>query len=134
MLEYNVYGVFFLGVFGIIIGFNKNMVWGVINVGYDVFDWYWIDWVNFEKIVYWIDGEEKFVWEVVEVIQVKGCDEFLWDIVCYIVWGLVIYDDLEYFNYDMVMCWLAYDELVEKFFYVFGVFMCLMGGQGLLDY
>jgi penicillin amidase len=132
--EYNAYGVSFPGVPGIIIGFNKNMAWGVTNVGHDVLDWYRIDWANPEKTAYRIDGEEKPVQEVVEVIQVKGRDEPLRDTVRYTVWGPVTYDDPEHPNHDMAMRWLAHDEPAEKPFYALGVFTRLMGGQGLSDY
>lgn len=132
--DYNAYGVSFPGVPGIIIGFNKDMAWGVTNVGHDVLDWYRIDWANPEKTAYRIDGEEKPVREVVEVIQVKGRDEPLLDTVRYTIWGPVTYDDPEHPQHDMAMRWLAHDEPAEKPFYALGVFTRLMGGQGLSDY
>jgi len=57
---------------GVIIGFNKNIAWGVTNAYYDVLDWYAIDWVDDSKMQYHLDGKTVDVDERVEYIKVAG--------------------------------------------------------------
>ena len=68
----NVYGVTIPGSPGVIIGFNKDVAWGVTNVGSDVLDWYKITFKDDSKNEYLVGKEWKKVKKVVEVIKVRG--------------------------------------------------------------
>lgn len=88
----NVYGVFLFVLFSILIGFNEQMVWGIINVGQDVFDWYCIDWIDESCIVYKLDGKVIFVEMFVDSIWVCGVDKFIIVEMFWMVFGFVVYD------------------------------------------
>ncbi|GAB3923792.1 penicillin acylase family protein [Larkinella terrae] len=86
----NVYGVSLPGAPGVIIGFNKDIAWGVTNVGADVLDFYKIRFRDNRRQEYWHDGKWKPVQRRVEVIKVKG-KPALSDTVLYTHHGPVVY-------------------------------------------
>jgi penicillin amidase len=73
----NVYGVALPGSPGIIIGFNKDIAWGVTNVGSDVMDFYQIKFKDETKKEYWHDNQWKPVQETVEVYRLKSGKEIV---------------------------------------------------------
>ncbi|MFN3784499.1 MAG: penicillin acylase family protein [Spirosomataceae bacterium] len=73
----NVYGVALPGSPGIIIGFNKDIAWGVTNVGSDVMDFYQIKFKDETKKEYWHDNQWKPVQETVEVYHLKSGKEIV---------------------------------------------------------
>ncbi len=129
--EYEAYGVSLPGVPGIIIGFNRDIAWGVTNAGHDVVDLYTIEWADEQKRSYILDGAAREAELVEERIVVAGQREPVLDTVRYTYWGPVAYESG---GQDLAMHWLAVDELPEKPFYELGTFMKLMGGKGLDDY
>jgi penicillin amidase len=131
--ELNSYGVSLPGIPGIIIGFNKDMAWGVTNVGHDVLDWYRMEWVDEEKTRYRLDGQEEEVERIVERIKVRGQDDVL-DTVKYTVWGPVVYETEGHAYQDLAMRWLAHDMPDEKPFFELTMYEKLMGGKGYTDY
>ncbi|SFC08254.1 penicillin amidase [Parapedobacter composti] len=90
--EMNVYGVALPGTPAIIIGFNKDVAWGVTNVGSDVMDFYRIRFGDggFEK--YWHDGQWKQTVSYVERFKLKDGSEVS-DTLYYTHHGPVVYHD-----------------------------------------
>lgn len=68
----NVYGVSLPGTPTIIIGFNKDIAWGVTNVGLDVLDFYKIQFKDEERSQYWYEGAWKEIERREEVYHIKG--------------------------------------------------------------
>lgn len=68
----NACGASLPGAPGVIIGFNKDVAWGVTNVGADVLDFYKIRFRDASKQVYWHGGQWKPVRRRLEVIKVKS--------------------------------------------------------------
>lgn len=68
----NVYGACLPGAPGIIIGFNKDVAWGVTNVGSDVMDFYQIKFKDASKKEYWYNGSWKATSIRVEEFKIKG--------------------------------------------------------------
>ncbi|PWJ59900.1 penicillin amidase [Dyadobacter jejuensis] len=71
----NVYGVSLPGVPSVIIGFNKDVAWGVTNVDADVFDYYKIRFKDATQSLYWHDNQWKQTVTREEPIAVKGESE-----------------------------------------------------------
>ncbi|MGA0556125.1 penicillin acylase family protein [Larkinella sp. VNQ87] len=90
----NVYGVSLPGSPAVIIGFNKDVAWGVTNVGADVLDFYKIRFRDNRRQEYWHDGRWKPVRRRVEVIKVKGKPDVA-DTVLYTHHGPVVYQPNE---------------------------------------
>lgn len=88
--QMNVYGVTLPGTPAVIIGFNKNIAWGVTNVGSDVMDWYRIRFRDSTRRAYWHDGRWKPVTLHTESFKVKGGKQ-LYDTVLYTHHGPVVY-------------------------------------------
>ncbi|WP_266362248.1 penicillin acylase family protein [Tellurirhabdus rosea] len=88
--EMNVYGASLPGSPGVIIGFNRNVAWGVTNVGSDVLDLYRIKFRDAKKEQYWHDNQWKPVRRRVEVVRVKGRPDVM-DTVLYTHHGPVMY-------------------------------------------
>ncbi len=86
----NVCGVSIPGAPGVIIGFNKDVAWGVTNVGADVLDWYTIKFKDGSKKEYWYDNQWNPVKIRVETITVKG-GKTVTDSVYYTHHGPVVY-------------------------------------------
>ncbi|GAB3177773.1 penicillin acylase family protein [Telluribacter humicola] len=70
--DVNVYGVSLPGIPSVIIGFNKNVAWGVTNVDADVMDLYEVKFKDTTRAAYWHDNQWKTTRKRVEVIGVKG--------------------------------------------------------------
>lgn len=107
--QFNSYGVSLPGLPGIVIGFNKDIAWGMTNVGQDVSDWYQIKWSNPERTQYLVDGERKNATLRVEPIFVRG-KETLYDTVRYTIWGPVVYDHQpKHPLRDCALRWISHD-------------------------
>jgi penicillin G amidase len=76
---------------GVIIGFNKEIAWGVTNVGADVLDFYEIKFKDNTRREYWHDGRWKPVKQRIEHIKVKGKPDVI-DTVLYTHHGPVAYN------------------------------------------
>ncbi|GAA4468489.1 penicillin acylase family protein [Nibrella saemangeumensis] len=90
----NVYGASLPGSPGVIIGFNRQVAWGVTNVASDVLDFYKIRFKDARHKEYWHDNQWKAVRERVEVIKVKGRPDVT-DTIRYTHHGPVVYLDNE---------------------------------------
>lgn len=87
----NVYGATLPGAPNVIIGFNKDVAWGVTNVGADVLDFYAIRFQDQNRKAYWHDNKWKPVTQRIEVIKVKGKPDQV-DTVLYTHHGPVVYN------------------------------------------
>jgi penicillin G amidase len=88
----NVYGVALPGCPGIVIGFNKDIAWGVTNVGSDVLDFYKIKFKDATQNEYWYNGQWKKTTQRIEKYKVKNGVEVI-DTVTYTHHGPIIYND-----------------------------------------
>ncbi len=88
----NVYGVSLPGAPGVIIGFNKDIAWGVTNVDADVLDWYQIRFKDDSKAEYWYNNSWKKVKKRIETIKVRGGGTVT-DTVYYTHQGPVVYTE-----------------------------------------
>ncbi len=86
----NVYGNTMPGSPMVIAGFNKDIAWGVTNVGADVMDWYEVRFKDNKQNEYWHNNQWKKVIKRVETIKVKG-KEAVTDTVIYTHHGPVVY-------------------------------------------
>lgn len=132
--DINAYGVSAPGLPGIIIGFNENIAWGMTNVGWDVLDWYTIQWGDENRSSYMLDGQPEKVNYRVEEIYVKGQKEPVIDSVKYTVWGPVSYESEESEYDGMAMRWVAHDRPKGKAFYEMGTIINMMKGKSYDDY
>ncbi|GAB3577193.1 penicillin acylase family protein [Spirosoma luteolum] len=87
----NVYGASLPGAPNVIIGFNKNVAWGVTNVGADVLDFYAIKYKDASRKAYWHDNQWKPTRQRIERIVVKGKPDVM-DTVYYTHHGPVVYE------------------------------------------
>lgn len=90
----NVCGVSLPGAPGVIIGFNRDIAWGVTNVDPDVLDFYHIRFKDRGRNEYWLDSAWVPVEKRVETIKVRG-GTTLNDTVPYTIFGPVIYQESE---------------------------------------
>jgi penicillin G amidase len=110
----NVYGSSLPGTPGITIGFNKDIAWGVTNVGSDVMDYFKIKFNDASKTQYYHDGAWKNVKQRIEKYKIKGGETVL-DTVLETHHGPIIYLEKKDENYsDMApagyaMRWIALD-------------------------
>ena len=88
----NVYGVSLPGSPGVIIGFNKDVAWGVTNVDADVLDWYKIQFRDKSLNEYRYNNTWNKVNRRVETIMVRGAATVT-DTVYYTHHGPVVYLD-----------------------------------------
>lgn len=86
----NVYGASLPGSPGVTIGFNKNVAWGVTNVGADVLDFYTIKFKDEKYTAYWHDKQWKPTTRRIERIKVKGKPDVI-DTIFYTHHGPVVY-------------------------------------------
>lgn len=129
--QQSTYGVSLPGVPGIVIGFNKDVAWGMTNVGHDVSDWYKTNWKNAERTKYELDGEQREVKIRVEQIRVKDKPTLL-DTVRYTVWGPVVYDhEPGHALFDYAFRWVTHDEPEEN---TVGLFLLLNSAKNYSDY
>ncbi|MCB0644076.1 MAG: penicillin acylase family protein, partial [Phaeodactylibacter sp.] len=105
------YGVTVPGIPGIVIGFNRNVAWGMTNVSQDLVDWYHIDWANAEKTRYRIDGKEKAVEFQIDTIYIQG-GNFVVDSIRWTDFGPIVYTNPEDSQVDLAMKWLVHEKPV----------------------
>lgn len=86
----NVCGVSLPGVPNVIIGFNKQIAWGITNVGADVTDWYKIKFRDSTRREYAYEGGWRKVERRVERVKTKG-EGTLIDTVLYTHQGPIAY-------------------------------------------
>ena len=86
----NVYGSTMPGTPNVITGLNKNIAWGVTNVGSDVLDWYQVKFKDASKLEYWHDGQWKKTKLRIETFKIKGKKDFV-DTVFFTHHGPVVY-------------------------------------------
>ena len=117
----NVYGASLPGAPGVVIGFNDSISWGVTNGGRDVRDWYNITWRLGKREEYryndgWLKIDKK-----IEVIKVKGEDDFI-DTVFWTIHGPMVYTGFGENKGDwenLAMRWAAIDASNDfKTFYL----------------
>ncbi|RZL34616.1 MAG: penicillin acylase family protein [Pedobacter sp.] len=120
----NSYGVSLPGAPGIIIGFNKDIAWGVTNVAADVLDFYQIKFKDETHKNYWHNNTWKNTTQRLEKIKIKGSPDEI-DTVYYTHQGPVVYfHKPKYSVADNVplgnaLRWIAHDESNElKTFYL----------------
>lgn len=87
----NVYGVSLPGSPGVIIGFNKDVAWGVTNASRDVLDWYKIKFKDATRSTYQHGGEWKATHKRIEEIKIRGKASLI-DTVIYTHHGPLVYD------------------------------------------
>lgn len=90
--DVNVYGVTMPGAPAVVIGFNKDVAWGVTNVGSDVMDFYKITFQNETKRHYLHDGVWKDIELHVDTFGIRG-RRALVDTVYYTHHGPIVYDE-----------------------------------------
>lgn len=86
----NAYGVSLPGAPGIIIGFNKDIAWGVTNVAADVLDFYQIKFKDQTHRQYWYNNAWKNTSTRLEKIQIRDAKTMI-DTVYYTHQGPVVY-------------------------------------------
>jgi penicillin amidase len=86
----NVYGSTMPGTPNVITGFNKDIAWGVTNVGSDVLDWYQVKFKDASKLEYWHGGQWKKTKLRIERFKIKGKKDFV-DTVFFTHHGPVVY-------------------------------------------
>ena len=129
----NVYGVSLPGAPSVIIGFNKNIAWGLTNAGSDVLDWYQIKFRDSGFDEYYFDGEWQPTKSRVETIKIKG-EKTLLDTVYYTHHGPVVYLNGEKpftsrVPLNAAMRWTAHDGSSEL-----QTFLQLNRGKNYQDY
>ena len=87
----NVYGVSLPGGPGVVIGFNRDIAWGLTNAGTDVSDWYEIAFKDDTLQEYRHGDAWRRVQSVVEEIMVRGGETFR-DTVRYTHHGPIVWD------------------------------------------
>ena len=95
----NVYGACLPGAPGVVIGFNKDIAWGVTNVGSDVMDFYQIKFKDKTKKEYWYNGAWKPTTMRVEEFIIKGKKESLKDTLYSTHHGPIVYNVASEKNY-----------------------------------
>ena len=88
----NVYGVALPGTPAIIIGFNKDIAWGVTNTGSDVMDFYRIRFQDTTRAAYWHDGRWKPTKRYTETYRMKD-GSVVQDTLYYTHHGPVVYQE-----------------------------------------
>lgn len=86
----NAYGVSLPGAPGIVIGFNKDIAWGVTNVAADVLDFYQVKFKDDTHKSYWYNNQWKNTSSRLEKIVIRG-DKNVIDTVIYTHHGPVVY-------------------------------------------
>lgn len=95
----NVYGVALPGTPAIVIGFNKDIAWGVTNTGSDVMDFYRIRFGDEGPGTYWHDGQWKPTATHVETFRIKG-EAPIRDTLYYTHHGPIVYHEEKPGNYS----------------------------------
>jgi penicillin amidase len=95
----NVYGVALPGCPGIVIGFNKDIAWGVTNVGSDVMDFYKIKFNNAEKTHYMYKNKWMPTTKYIEEYRLKS-GTVIKDTLIYTHHGPVVYNESKKTNFS----------------------------------
>ncbi|MES2650135.1 MAG: penicillin acylase family protein [Bacteroidota bacterium] len=121
----NAYGVSLPGAPGIIIGYNKDIAWGVTNVAADVLDFYQIKFKDNTHQQYWYNKAWKNTSKKLEQIKIRGAKTKI-DTVYYTHQGPVVY--LQKSTYSRAgnvptgsaLRWIAHDKSNElmTFYYL----------------
>ncbi|MFS0491797.1 penicillin acylase family protein [Leadbetterella byssophila] len=112
----NVYGVALPGCPGITIGFNKDIAWGVTNVGSDVMDFYKIKFKDDTKKEYWYDGQWKPSTIYIEEFKMKS-GKVIKDTLIYTHHGPIVYNEQKETNFNKstpaghAMKWIAHNTV-----------------------
>lgn len=130
----NAYGVSLPGAPGVIIGFNKDIAWGVTNVAADVLDFYQIKFKDNNHQEYWFENKWKKANAKLEKIVIRGAADEI-DTVFYTHQGPVVY--LNKSNYSKAanvpighaLRWIAHDKSNELL-----TFYYLNRGKNYADY
>ena len=113
----DVYGVTIPGAPCVIIGFNRDVAWGITNAAADVRDWYRITFRDQNRNEYLMDSSWKPVRRMVESFAVRG-GEMIYDTILFTEHGPVSYDRSFSKNgekQNMAMRWTAHDYSNEMF-------------------
>jgi penicillin amidase len=130
----NSYGVSLPGAPGIIIGFNKDIAWGVTNVAADVLDFYQIKFKDDTHQEYWYNNSWKKTTKRLEKINIRGAADEI-DTVYYTHQGPVVYlQKAKYSKANNVpvgnaLRWIAHDSSNELM-----TFYYLNRGKNYADY
>lgn len=130
----NSYGVSLPGAPGIIIGFNKDIAWGVTNVAADVLDFYQIKFKDNTHSSYWYNNSWKKTTQRLEKIKIRGAADEI-DTVYYTHQGPVVYlQKAKYSRANNVpignaLRWIAHDQSNELM-----TFYYLNRGKNYADY
>lgn len=87
----NVYGVTLPGAPAVVIGFNRDVAWGLTNAETDVLDWYSIEYQDKTKTSYRYGEEWRQVQLRLEEIKIRGTDSVV-DTIRYTHYGPVPYE------------------------------------------
>jgi penicillin amidase len=115
--EHSVYGVSLPGSPCVVIGFNRNVAWGVTNASRDVLDWYNIQFTDSKRTEYRHGGQNKPVQRRIETIGLRGGGSFM-DTVLYTHHGPVVFEekfsDLDSIGpLNVAMRWAGADSSME---------------------
>ena len=130
----NSYGVSLPGAPGIIIGFNKDIAWGVTNVAADVLDFYQIKFKDDTHKEYWYNNSWKKTNQRLETIKIKGGTDEI-DTVYYTHQGPVVYFQKPTYGkannvpIGNALRWIAHDQSNELM-----TFYYLNRGKNYADY
>jgi penicillin amidase len=120
----NVNGVSIPGSPCIIIGYNKDISWGVTNVGADILDWYQLKFKDKSKNEYWYNNKWTKVSRRIERIIIRG-QKTQFDTVIYTHYGPVVYETNQIKTTENVpvgsaLRWIAHDSSRElmTFYYL----------------
>lgn len=115
--ELNVYGVSLPGAPGVIIGFNRDVAWGMTNAGSDVMDWYEVEfeddaWQRYRHDEQWLPTTRR-----VEAIHVRQQATYF-DTVTYTHHGPVVHRAEEHIStrqarLGLALRWAAHDSSNE---------------------
>ncbi len=128
--EYSVYGVGFPGVPGVVVGFNEHIAWGVTNAGWDVLDWYQIEWKDSTMQSYrlgeqWMDTNVRL-----DTIHIRGSKPVV-DTVKITHWGPVVYTDSKRKKFGLAMHWILHEPYEQQ---EFKTFLALNRARNYEDY
>ncbi|MCC7056115.1 MAG: penicillin acylase family protein [Chitinophagales bacterium] len=105
--DINCYGVSLPGTPGILIGFNKNIAWGITNSGRDVKDWYHITFKDSTRNLYLYDGQWKPTIQKTDTIFVRNAPAYI-DTVFFTHHGPVVYTPNPQLGDDLALKWVAH--------------------------
>ncbi len=113
----NVYGATMPGTPNVIGGFNRDIAWGVTNVGADIVDWYEVKFKDAKMEEYWHDGQWKKITRRFEQYIMKNGD-VVKDTVLFTHHGPIVYLDNEKpFKKNIptghALRWVAHDKSQE---------------------